>query len=809
MNGVRLQVLAGFASFLLAAQLQAQYSITGTILDDARNPVPFANVLMLLPADTSLVRGALTDDAGNFLLEINTPGTYLVRATMVGRKDVYAGPFVLSQTRPLADAGTLVLSEDAVLMNEVQVVAERAMFEQQVDRTVVNVAGVATAAGITALEVLERSPGILVNRQSNSISMSGKEGVVVMINGRLNYMPMDAVFQMLSGMGSDNIDKIELITTPPARYDAEGNAGYINIVMKKNPNEGWSGSYNLTVGAGKGFRGQGGINTSYVKGKWAMTADYNYLYNNIDQWMSFFRRIRLDGDLLETDTYNDRQPVRRNHNVRLGLDYKISRQGTLGVQLAAYDNLWTMDAFNTSRLTRNGIPDTLIQTDMDEVNHWKHLGGTLRYDHSFANGMTLSAETSYLWYTDSNPTNYDNAFRSGAGEFLFSRQTRAGKETPIHVNVDQVDLTGKAGERARWEAGVKATFSSFTNDISVDQNNGSGWVSEEDLTAVYELQERILAAYASVEYKFGPKTSAKAGLRYEHTDSNLGSEEDPGIVDRTFGALFPTIYVSHSFSDKYTASISYSRRITRPTFNDMAPFLLFVDPYTYYIGNPALQPALANNIDLNFRLNRLQVGLSFNQADSAIARYQSVIIPGTNQQAWSSLNLVWSRTYSASFGLPVDAGKKWRMYYSIQGSLNSARIVFEGDPADFQAASLNCFSTQSFKLPADFLLELSGSLNVGGLWGINTGRTVAVANIALQKKFGQSGGTLRLGYDDIFNSQIWGSSTEIEELEQFYSAKFRFTQPGVKLTYSRSFGNQKAKVNRRASAADEERKRVE
>ncbi len=303
---------------LMSGRAFGQYALTGQVVDAGGQPLAFANVLLLNPQDSSLVRGALTDDAGEFRIEFATPGAFLVKAAMVGMKDAITGPVVVTGSRPTAVAGTLILAEDAVMMNEVQVVAERALFEQQVDRTIVNVAGVATASGISALEVLERSPGLIINRPNNSIAMSGKEGVVLMINGRITYMPMEAVFQMLAGMNSDNIDKIELITTPPSKYDAEGNAGFINIVLKKNPNEGLSGSYNLTAGYGEGFRGAAGLSTAYIKGKWALTADYTYTYNDVDQIFAFYRENKVGEDDIITDSYNDRQSVRNNHNLRPG-----------------------------------------------------------------------------------------------------------------------------------------------------------------------------------------------------------------------------------------------------------------------------------------------------------------------------------------------------------------------------------------------------------------------------------------------------------------------------------------------------------
>src|SRR4030095_1712802 len=256
--------------------LSGQTNISGTIQDEKGQPVSFSNVLILSATDSSLVRGSVTDDNGHFEMDNVAPGVYRLRGFMIGFADYYSDVFTLDENSASKDFGVIVLREDAVLMNTVEVVAKKPLFEQKIDRMVVNVANSITSAGTNALEVLERTPGVIVNHQNNTLSLSGKNGVVVMINGRINYMPADAVVRMLEGMPSDNIERIEIITTPPAGFDAEGNAGYINIVLKRNMDEGFNGSFGAGIGWGKGEQGSANLNFNYRKGITNLYGDYGY-----------------------------------------------------------------------------------------------------------------------------------------------------------------------------------------------------------------------------------------------------------------------------------------------------------------------------------------------------------------------------------------------------------------------------------------------------------------------------------------------------------------------------------------------------
>ncbi len=803
-------LMTGLVLGFISLTLGAQTNLTGRVSDETHQPVPFANVLLLSSSDSSLVKGGVAGDDGGFTLSTLDGGSYFLKVMMVGYLDHDSEIFVLEGSSRDRDFGEIILHEDAVMMDEVQVVAKKALFEQKVDRMVVNVASSITMSGTNALEVLERSPGVLVNRQSNTISVSGKSGVVVMINGRINYMPAEAVTQLLEGMSADNIERLEIMTTPPAGLDAEGNAGYINIILKKNIGDGFNGGYALGLGYGKGATGNANLNFNYRKGKSNLYGDYGYFHESQEQTFEFYRRIMLNGEQLETETVSDRFPERNNHTARLGLDYQVNDKFIIGGLLSGYNTKWVMDATNVANLSSDGVLDTVITVDNHELNEWKHLGGNINLQYSFAANKSLSMDVDYLSYLDNNPTDYNNHYEDGEGNYLFENYTRSTKMTPIEIKVGKIDYVAPIGTKLKLETGVKGTISSFTNDVGVEySNDGQAWVEDPELTAKYELDEAIAAGYVSLEAPIDQKTNIKAGLRYEYTDSNLGSEEEQNIVDRQFGSFFPTFYISRKLNESSTLNFVYGKRITRPTFNDMAPFVIFLDPYTFFSGNPAVQPAISNNFEVGYTYKSALLSMKYGIEDSTIANYQSEIIEGTNKQLLYSENLKQTKTLSLTVSFPLTPVSWWNMYVNVSGVLQEAQKYDEFGLQSYTAGNISAYTSQTFTLPKTFTLEVTGMYVSGGLFGIFALKPFGSVNVGLQKKLGENGGALRLVADNIFNTMNYRDELNLEEQQQYYSAELQFSQPTLKLTYTRNFGNQKVTgVRKRATGAEEERKRI-
>lgn len=799
--------------FVLSAMLlfsrngYTQSQIRGSVLDGNKAPVVNATIFLLNAIDSSDMAKTITNEQGRYSFERPVIGDYIIKASAVGFEAAYTRAVSIVSSDDIIDARPIIMQSTSEQLQAVVVRAKKPLIEQKIDRTIIHVKSSITSAGITALDVLERSPGVVVNRQNGLISMAGKEGVVVMINGKASYMPAAAVVQMLAGMTASNIDKVELITTPPANYDAEGNAGFINIVTTNNPDMGMNGSVSGSLGYGKGERAAASANFNYRKSKFNLYGDYSFTLDKMDQLFSFSRQLLLNSQKISNTTVSNRETTQRNHLARIGFDFNLSNRTTASGLVSMYNNRWSMDAVNNNSTSTNNLPDTSRRIANDEINHWKHYGANVGIQHQLSADARIVVNADYLYYHDNNPVNYFNSFFDNQGKLLFEQQTRSGKETPIKIWVGSVDYNQRWSKKVTMDAGVKTSISRFENNVLIEKLEQGDWVPDPSLSARYKLNEDIVALYTSLNIIPDSKTEIKAGLRYEYTNSNLGTDEIKDVVDRQFGKLFPGIFVTRKLNKDHSVGLSYSRRITRPTFNDMAPFVIFIDPNTFFAGNPALRPAIGDNIKADYTFRKYLFSLSYNFNKDAIARFQTQIDPVANKQFFTSENLNNVKTLSAAVSFPITMAAWWSMQSNITGTFQQVNSTFNGAPLRKEQKSVRINSTQSFTLPKDFAVELSGFYQTASLFGTAKLAGHGMFNAGIQKKIGK--GKLRFGVDDVFNTFIYETAVKVPDENFISNADYKFTQRTYKLTYTRSFGNDKLKErSSRSMGSEEERARV-
>ena len=457
-------------------------TIQGTVKDSSERPVQYVNVLLLNSFDSTLVKGMISDSLGKYLFENISAGKYYLVASLSGMEQGLTRIFEVQPGNSETNMGTLYLAYADKKLGAVTVMAKKPMFEQKIDRTVINVRNSITSAGGTALEVLEKSPGVSINRQNNSIALNGKNGVGVMLNGKMTYMPSDALVQLLSGISAGNIEKIELITTPPSKYDAGGNGGYINIVLINNPYEGLNGSYFLTAGFGERPLGGAGFNFNYRTTKINLFGDYSFNYEHTLQPTTAFSQYVKDGILISNSSFSDRDAVRTIQNARIGMDYQLNTSSIIGVLVSGYISRWTMVARNGAIVSHNNLPDTIIKSvDDPEVNLWQNLSANLNFQHTFRPGKVLYFDANYIYYKDNNPNNYSTDYYNSAKDFIFHQDMIGEKITPIHISVFSSDYRTTLGKKITLEAGLKLSLSDFTNDVAVKYLTGGVYIPDTGL----------------------------------------------------------------------------------------------------------------------------------------------------------------------------------------------------------------------------------------------------------------------------------------------------------------------------------------
>ena len=795
------------AALFIQIDLPAQSKIYGVVKDSLNKTISGASVLLLYESDSGLVKGTLTDAQGNFLFHNIHEGTYFVRSTHTGYSEHNTKSFTIAAAAN-KDAGVILLYPKDVQLSEVKVAARKPLLEQKIDRLVINVENSITAAGSTALEILERSPGVTVDHQNNLISMNGKDGVQLMINGKMSHLPLAAIVDMLSGMSSGNIEKIELLTTPPASFDAAGNAGYINIVLKENNNFGTNGSYNLTLGYGKGLVSSAGINFNHRKDKINIYGDISYSRIKGPYVFGGYSKIHNGQNVFEKYFSIDRKATTILWNARVGLDYQLNKRTVAGILLTGNKRHYTQSEQSQSSLLKNMALDTLTTYSNHELNDWTNYGINLNSNHDFNANSSLMLNLDYIHYKNNQPVNYFASNYDGIGDFIYDHATRSGKVTYMEFWVGALDYKARIAKNISMESGLKQTVSGFKNNVSFEGLYQSSWIKDETLSAKYKLNENYSAAYVSFDVSVNEKTEAKLGLRYEYTNSNLGTETITNLVDRHYGNLFPTLFLSHTLDENNKINFSFNSRINRPAFTDLAPFTYYVDSKTEFTGNPALQASITNTIKADYILKSYLFSISYSIEKHAITGFQAETDSTTLTTILTPQNLENKKIVSAIISLPVKMNDWWTMQFNITGLWQQVDAIYKKDPVRLSYANINIYGSQQFKLPKKFSLELSGFYQSKSLSGISTIKAFGSLDIGLKKKFGQKN-SLQFSAANILNTMKFKYSTNLPDQNLVSNINLNFFRPTYKLTFTHNFGKEKLKGKReRSTGAEEEKGRV-
>lgn len=812
-----------FFAFLVIFFFQhAAGQVSGKLVSANGQPVPFANVLVLNSKDSLLVKASLTDDTGAYRVNNISKGLYVLRISSTGYQTWNSPAFELNESQMNKDFGTLLLKENTKTLDEVVVRSEKQLIQQKPEGLIVNVENSLMTKGSSALQVLERSPGVVINHRDNSIELNGKSGVMVMLNGKPIRMSIEQVVSLLDGMSGDDIATIELLTTPPSRYDAEGSAGVINIVVKKNRRQGTNGSVSLTAGYGYGEKGMGSINLSHNKKNLNVYGSYTFSHNNTYSNMlvsSAQHMPFMGGDVFVLGRFVT-EANRNNHDAVIGTDIKLNSKTTIGNRISYNSSGNTPSNFTDAGY--NVLPDSLLQFTGDNRSHnrWNNMINSFYIERLLKQGEKINVDVDYLYFNNKARSDVQSTFinkhgsQAGGSELLFSPRQKGSANTVIKVGVAKLDYSKQVSKNATLETGVKFAYTRNLSISGIQSLVNGAWTSSDQVSNHIVMKEGIGGAYASVNAQINSSTNVVLGARYEYSNTIMdNSKSGLNITSRKLGALFPSVFFSRKINDNSEVQLSYTKRITRPSYNDLASYVGYSDPTAVYTGNPFLKPTITNNIKIGYTYKSYAFSLLFSKDDNAIVRYQLTESPAKDMLFISPQNL--KRLYTVTFqtSLSSKINNWWTMNYGLVGGLKSYKVDYTKIPfqKSFIGYSLNF--TQAFKLSNSFSTEFSGLYHSLSYDGSRRVEGFGVLNAGIKKELNKNGGSFQLSVADILSSERYiinyGTLTEeaflIKSHVSFYPESAK--TPVIKLTYSRSFGTNKAKARTNAGT-NEEQERV-
>jgi outer membrane receptor protein involved in Fe transport len=677
--------------------------------------------------------------------------------------------------------------------------------------------------GSSVLDVLQQSPGVIIDQHNNTISLNGKTGVMVMLDGKLMRMSMDQLMTLLNGMSADNITQIELMNTPQAKYDAEGNAGIINIVTKKNKKRGTNGSLTLTGGYGMYEKASAGININHNTGKVNVYGSYYYSHNHDYGHLNAAgsENDQLVGGQTDFSYTGISKPVSDYNNGALGADLKLDTNTTIGASVSYWGGGNTNLPHNYGYYQSTGAPALTYNSFFNNSAHAGSGIANLYIDKNLAGKQTIRADVDYLYYDTKSLSNSQSTFAdnqgnpAGSSDSLFSPVQRDFGNTVIKVLVEKLDYSKQFNKKIKLEAGAKATYSQTTANSGIENFENGVWVPDiVGMANNFVTYEKIDAGYLTLNVQFDSVTNLVAGARYEYSHNYTDRSADTNYrVDRKLGRLFPSVFFTRKINNNSSWNLSYTERITRPSYDDLASYVSYNDPVSVFTGNPLLKPTITHNFKFGYNTHDYLFSILFSRDDDPILGIQGTTGPVKGVVYLRPENGDWQNSITLQATIPIKINSWWDMNYTFTGGLRQYKISFTPQPFEkaFLAGSFN-FS-ENFKLQHGFSAELSGYYNSPSYSSNSRAYSNTVVNLGMKKELGK--GSLKLSVEDIFRGSSYESDLGLLTKDAFnskvhviYYGESRVV-PIFKLTYYRSFGSSGDKdQQKRDSGAGEERSRL-
>ncbi|WP_435414298.1 outer membrane beta-barrel protein [Polaribacter aestuariivivens] len=768
----------------------AQHSITGKIVDTQNNTLPFANIILYKTGNEANPKGTVSNDDGSYKFENIASGKYKIEISMLGFETQKIKEFELTSNKTF----NITLKEESQTLNEVVIKSKRPVIKQTAEKLIVDLEK-SEMINTNLQDVMRKIPGVLVT--NNGISIAGKGGVTILINGKTTeYMDVDT---LLRDFPADNIAKIELVEQPGAEYQASGSGAIVNIILKKNVRLGTHGSVNSWIGEDEGFEWGSGVSIASYKNKLNWQAGVNY---SQPTWREDLFLVRTVG----SETYDQvtREPYDPdNFTISGSLDYYINENHSIGIG----------GRFNTRKSTRTVSSETIIS----DANNRNTLFSENYFDRDRANFNInpyyeyktdtdkLVIDFNYVDFTNDNT----NTLYDIAGSTVNFTDRKYIQDGTYSIKTYRADYTKTFSDNFKISAGTRFADVTTDNDLQTfEENMNNGFDKNDEASSRFVIDETIFALYSKINTNFG-KWSFSGGLRYEDSNTDGTSTflkngtPTTEVQKRPIKKIFPSASISRKITDVLGASVSYSYRIQRPSYNSLNSFQQFLDPFSAGEGNPNLTPAYTNNYQFNLTYEGqpfFTVGYSKTEdvifqlikQDNATAQIRQQNVNVENNENWNF------RLFA-----PVNFTKGLEGYTGI--IVTNTDFQSSTYDIDLNKWNLIWFIQASYQLPWDVNFELSGNYGTGALEGQIEVDWLAELDFSFGKKFLDDKLKVNLGFNKMLNRGFVGNIDYGNGTAQVESNGSR---QNIQLRLVYSFGSQFGKKKSKRSRNNDEENRI-
>jgi len=770
--------------------------ISGRIINHNQTPASFATVTLLKATDSALVKGAISDTSGAYHFENIPFGNYLVAVSVAGMK-AYTKPFTLGNGNNDIIIPVITLESNTKLLTDVQVKAIKPFIQHKPGQTIVNVENSPMSAGNSVMEALEKSPGIFVDQDGN-ISMNGKGGVNVMINGQPTHLSASQLATMLKGMPASSVSQIELMTQPPVKYSAAGTAGLINIVLKKNTNLGFNG--NLTAGGGYGqfakYNAGGSLN--YKNKHFSLYSNYNFAHTQNKFKMDIDRYFyEPNSKIIQTQMQQESimKTLGNNNTAQVGMDFFLTPKQTIGF---VANGTFNQGEFNTHSpvyfMNGSGNTDS-VSTSANHIGfNWQSKGANVHYTLNNGKGSSLAANLDYNRFNMSMPQSLSTNATDAEGNSLHDPRMQKGTQpSNIDIYAAKLDYTHPLKGQVKLSAGLKYSLVNSDNNSQFEIFKNDQWVNDPGNTNHFIYKENVNAAYASLDKTFKKGWSANAGLRGEQTIIHTDQLSSDSLNKNDYFDLFPNLSLTKMINQNHILSLSYTRRVDRPDYQSLNPFIYYIDEYTYREGNPYLKPQFINSAELSY---------TFKQKYSAVLNYShtsdimtQVIrqVDSTHVTFQTMDNLSTLNNLTLTLGIPVVITPWWHTYSSLQGFYNKYKGVYNGFNLNKGYTSFMVYTQQNFILSHGWKGDLSGMYKSTAISGPSIISPIWMVSAGIAKSLWKDNASIKLNVQDIFQSMQFKGKINFGDIDAH--SQFHLLDRAANLTFTWNFGNKKVKVN--------------